>query len=152
METPTAPEIDLSERLKVPGPLLLRGRNPRKEFDPAYMAWLKSSIKAQGILQDPLVRRLPDGSLELVAGECRIINWIELYGEEPLFVKVKEMTDAEARAASLTENVIRKAMSPVEEAEAAALTLGATTTATTQPGTSAGSATCWTTGSRSCTP
>lgn len=126
METPTTTAVLAlceGERRKVLGSALLRGSNPRKKFDPAYMAWLKGSIKAQGILHDPLVRLMPDGSLKLVAGACRITSWMDLHGDVPLWVLVKTMTDEEATAAAATENIVRKPMTPVEEAEAAAQTL-----------------------------
>src|SRR4051794_41916950 len=44
---------------------------PRTNFDEAALAALAASIEASGVVQPLLVRPLPDGSYELVAGERR---------------------------------------------------------------------------------
>ena len=44
---------------------------PRAEFDEAAMEELKESVRAYGVLQPVLVRRLPEGGYELIAGERR---------------------------------------------------------------------------------
>ena len=44
---------------------------PRTNFDPEALAALAASIEASGVVQPLLVRPLPDGSYELVAGERR---------------------------------------------------------------------------------
>lgn len=102
---------------------LIPGRNPRQYFDEAEMQELESSIRAQGVIQPLLVRPVADGKLEIIAGERR---WraATSAGLVEIPVLVKEMNDAEADAAALTENRERAAMSPTEEAEAAARILG----------------------------
>ena len=44
---------------------------PRTRFDPEALAGLVSSIESSGVVQPLLVRPLPDGSYELIAGERR---------------------------------------------------------------------------------
>ena len=77
---------------------------------------LLNSIKEHGLLQPILVRPLNHG-FEIVAGHrrfqtCRSLRW--------RFVpcKIREMTDKQAFEIQLTENIQRKSMDPVEEAEA----------------------------------
>ena len=45
---------------------------PRQDFDEGALEELKESIKSYGVLQPVLVRKLPDGGYELVAGERRL--------------------------------------------------------------------------------
>ncbi len=100
---------------------VVTGKNPRTYFDEKKMVTLRASIQAQGILQPLLVRPLEDGTYELIAGERRLRAAKEVYGEDyeiPVFVR--EMSDVEVTAASSTENTERAAMSPAEEAQAAA--------------------------------
>ncbi|HEY6405037.1 MAG TPA: ParB/RepB/Spo0J family partition protein [Nitrososphaeraceae archaeon] len=77
---------------------------------------LLNSIKEHGLLQPILVRPLNHG-FEIVAGHrrfqtCRSLRW--------RFVpcKIREMTDKQAFEIQLTENIQRKSMDPIEEAEA----------------------------------
>jgi ParB family transcriptional regulator, chromosome partitioning protein len=77
---------------------------------------LMNSIKEHGLLQPILVRPLNHG-FEIVAGHrrfqtCRSLRW--------RFVpcKIREMTDKQAFEIQLTENIQRKSMDPIEEAEA----------------------------------
>lgn len=100
------------------------GANPRKHFDKDALEELANSIKAQGVLQPILVRPV-EGGYQIVAGQRRWTAAKMAHGETyeiPVFIR--EMTDAEADAAATNENVIREAMSPSEEAEAAAKVLG----------------------------
>lgn len=111
------------QEISIPLSLIVRGRNPRQYFDPVEMAELEASIKAQGVLQPILVRPITDGKLEIVAGERR---WraATSVGLADIPAMVREMTDAQVDEAALTENHERAAMSPTEEAEAAARILG----------------------------
>jgi ParB family chromosome partitioning protein len=77
---------------------------------------LVSSIREHGLLQPILIRPLSPG-FEIVAGHrrfqaCRSLRW--------RFVpcKIREMSDKDAYEIQLTENMQRKAMDPIEEAEA----------------------------------
>jgi ParB family chromosome partitioning protein len=93
------------------------------------MAEMEASIRAQNLLQPILLRPHPvhDGKFEIVAGERRFRAFKAVFGDDaniPSLTRV--LTDAEARTAALTENVIRANMTPVEEAQAAAKILGET--------------------------
>lgn len=102
---------------------------PRRHFDEQALAELARSIKDQGVLQ-PLLVRPVEGGHEIVAGERR---WraAQMAGLRDVPVLVRAMTDEEARAAALLENIQRKDLSPIEEIEgklvvvAAALNLSA---------------------------
>src|SRR5690348_684205 len=47
-------------------------RQPRVEFEESALAELAASIRAQGVIQPLLVRRLSEDSYELIAGERRL--------------------------------------------------------------------------------
>lgn len=101
------------------------GRNPRKYFDPAKMAEMIESVRAQGVIQPVLVRPLEDGQHQLVAGERRLRAAREAHGEDyPMPVVIREMDEFEARSLALIENIQRDDMAPSEEAVAAAEIVG----------------------------
>ncbi len=96
-----------------PGPF-----QPRSPLKPEDLADLASSIKAQGVLQPILVRPHPSrtGSFQIVAGERR---WraAQIAGLATIPCFAREMTDPEAGAAALIENLQRQDLNPIEEAE-----------------------------------
>lgn len=82
----------------------------------AEFANLKSSIKEHGLLQPILVRPLERG-FEIVAGHrrftaCKSLRW------RFIPCKIREFSDRQAYEIQLTENLQRKTMDPIEEAEA----------------------------------
>jgi ParB family transcriptional regulator, chromosome partitioning protein len=92
---------------------------PRTSFDPEALKALAASIESSGIVQPLLVRPLPDGSYELVAGERR---WraAQEAGLEKVPAVVREQAEAERLQAALIENMVREDLNPVEEARACA--------------------------------
>ena len=88
---------------------------PRKHFSEEALAELADSIRTHGVLQPLLVRPLPSGRYQLVAGERR---WraSRMAGLSELPVVIREMTDAEAMQLALIENLQREDLNPVEEA------------------------------------
>ncbi|HEV7616409.1 MAG TPA: ParB/RepB/Spo0J family partition protein [Solirubrobacterales bacterium] len=90
---------------------------PRTNFDPEALTALAASIEASGVVQPLLVRPLPDGSYELVAGERR---WraAQQAGLERVPAVVREQAEAERLQAALIENMVREDLNPVEEARA----------------------------------
>ena len=89
---------------------------PRKTFDEAALEELAESIRQHGILQPLLVRPLPSGGYQLVAGERR---WraARLAKLDEVPVIVKELTDTEAMELAIIENLQREDLNPIEEAE-----------------------------------
>lgn len=113
--------------------------NPRKRFDPASLEDLAESIAKEGVLLPLLVRRanqpgnlsLPDAKpddYEIIAGERRwraVGRLIEQHAAGadygvPIRL-VDPCDDRKLLELALTENVARKDMTPLEEAEAFAL-------------------------------
>ncbi len=89
---------------------------PRKTFDEDALAELAESIKQHGVLQPLLVRPLPSGGYQLVAGERRWrASRMAKLREVP--VVVKELTDTETMEIAIIENLQREDLSPIEEAE-----------------------------------
>ena len=88
---------------------------PRKQFDDEALADLSASIAQHGVLQPLLVRPLPDGSYQLVAGERR---WraSRMAGLTEVPVVVRDMNEQEAAELALIENLQREDLNPMEEA------------------------------------
>lgn len=92
---------------------------PRREFTPEELTELRESIRANGLLQPPLVRPAPEGARtpwELVAGERRF-RCVRDLGWEEIPVLVREVDDQTLLVLALVENLQREALSPLEEAE-----------------------------------
>ena len=96
----------------------------RRYFDPDKMAQLTASVKEHGILENLLVRPYPKrkGFYQLVAGERRYRAAKEAKLTE-VPVTVKELTDEQALAICLVENLQRDDLNPVEETEGILLLL-----------------------------
>ena len=90
---------------------------PRTNFEPEALAALAASIEASGVVQPLLVRPLPDGSYELVAGERR---WraAQQAGIAKVPAVIRDQAEAERLQAALIENMVREDLNPVEEAKA----------------------------------
>lgn len=89
---------------------------PRKIFDEDALAELADSIAKHGVIQPLLVRPMPDGSYQLVAGERR---WraSRMAGLTEVPVVIKELSDGEAMALALIENLQREDLNAIEEAQ-----------------------------------
>lgn len=103
--------------LMQPGPF-----QPRREILSQPLEELAASIKENGVIQPIVVRRLaaatPDGvRYEIVAGERR---WqaAKLAGLADIPSIVRELSDKEATAVALIENIQREELTPAEEARA----------------------------------
>jgi len=101
---------DLSVTLLRPGKY-----QPRSHMDEASLNDLAASIKAQGVMQPILVRRLADNGYEIIAGERR---WraAQLAGLSHVPVLVRSVPDNAALAMALIENIQRENLNPLEEA------------------------------------
>ena len=93
---------------------------PRTRMDEGALYELAESIKAQGIMQPILVRRLTSGSnegkYEIIAGERRF-RASKLAGLDSVPVLVREVPDEAAAAMALIENIQREDLNPLEEAQ-----------------------------------
>jgi len=92
---------------------------PRTRMDEGALYELAESIKAQGIMQPILVRKLEQGSnagkYEIIAGERRF-RAARLAGLDSVPVLVRDVPDEAAAAMSLIENIQREDLNPLEEA------------------------------------
>ena len=98
---------------------------PRTRMDEGSLYELAESIKAQGIMQPILVRRVHDAvhaaandlpPYEIIAGERRA-RAARLAGLDEVPVLVKDVPDEAAAAMSLIENIQREDLNPLEEAQ-----------------------------------
>jgi ParB family chromosome partitioning protein len=91
-------------------------KQPRRWFDQQKMMHLVESVRKYGILEPLLVRPIPEGKYELVAGERRLRAALEV-GLTDVPIVSKELTDTEALAVALLENLQREDLNPVDETE-----------------------------------
>jgi ParB family chromosome partitioning protein len=94
-------------------------RQPRRSFDQETLQALADSVRERGIVQPVLVRPVPGGTYELVAGERR---WraAQIAGMEAVPALVRPRDDSAALEIALIENMAREDLNPVEEARACA--------------------------------
>ena len=95
---------------------------PRRSIQPQPLEELAASIKVNGVIQPIVVRPLEAGApggvrYEIVAGERR---WqaAKLAGLSEIPVVVRELSDRDAVAVALIENIQREELTPAEEARA----------------------------------
>lgn len=88
---------------------------PRKQFDEEALTELSNSIAQHGVLQPLLVRPIPDGGYQLVAGERR---WraSRMAGLTEVPVVIRDLTDSQVAQLALVENLQRENLNPLEEA------------------------------------
>jgi ParB family chromosome partitioning protein len=93
---------------------------PRTRMDEGALYELAESIKAQGIMQPILVRKLSEGDnagkFEIIAGERRF-RAARLAGLESVPVLVRDVPNEAAAAMALIENIQREDLNPLEEAQ-----------------------------------
>ena len=93
---------------------------PRTRMDEGALYELAESIKAQGIMQPILVRRLSEGEnagkYEIIAGERRF-RASKLAGLDKVPVLVRDVPNEAAAAMALIENIQREDLNPLEEAQ-----------------------------------
>jgi ParB family transcriptional regulator, chromosome partitioning protein len=95
-------------------------RQPRQAFDEEGLLGLAHSLRERGLLQPILVRPLPGGTYELIAGERR---WraARLAEMETVPAIVQPHEDRESLELALIENMAREDLNPIEEARACSL-------------------------------
>lgn len=90
--------------------------NPRKKISDSYIRELADSMKTVGLLQAITLRR-KDDKLQIVAGECRY-RAFKLNGEESIPAVIGEYSDEQVMVMVLAENLNRRDLSALEEANA----------------------------------
>jgi len=120
-----SPEAQETERNQTPNSLSLTEMvagvyQPRTRMDEGALYELAESIKAQGIMQPILVRKLVDGpntgKYEIIAGERRF-RAAKLAGLDSVPVLVRDVPNEAAAAMALIENIQREDLNPLEEAQ-----------------------------------
>jgi ParB family transcriptional regulator, chromosome partitioning protein len=115
--SPAEGEAELREvpvELIAPNP-----QQPRRSFDEGPLVALADSLKDRGVLQPVLVRPVPGGTYELIAGERR---WraAQLAGLDTIPAMVRPHDDAESLELALIENMAREDLNALEAARAIA--------------------------------
>lgn len=95
-------------------------RQPRRQFNDVALGELAESIRSRGVLQPVVVRPLPGGEYELLAGERRLRS-AEMVGLGAIPAVVREADDWERLDLALAENMARQNLNPVEQARACAM-------------------------------
>ena len=95
-------------------------RNPfqtRMNFDEQLIGELAESIKANGVVQPILVRPLPSGRFQLIAGERR---WLasQKAGKATIPAILRQVSDEQAMEITIVENLQRADLNPIEQAKA----------------------------------
>ena len=111
-------EKDKQHLQTLPIEYLQRGKyQPRQDINPEKLQELADSIKAQGIIQPIVVRKVGFEKYEIIAGERR---WraAQVVGLPQVPVVIKEIDDRSAMAMALIENIQREDLNSLEEAEA----------------------------------
>jgi ParB family transcriptional regulator, chromosome partitioning protein len=89
----------------------------RTRFDEVQLAELAASITATGVVQPILVRPLPHGHYQLIAGERR---WLasQRAGKETIPAIIRQVSDEQAMEMTIVENLQRTDLNPMEQARA----------------------------------
>jgi len=90
---------------------------PRQEVDPQELKELAQSLKDKGFIQPIVVRKKAPGDYEIVAGGRRYAAAKSL-GLKEIPAIIKELDDRDAFVYAIVENLQRKNLNPIEEAEA----------------------------------
>jgi len=90
---------------------------PRQEIDEKELEELALSIKEKGFIQPIVVRQIKEGDYEVVAGERRY-HAAKSLGLKEIPTLVKDLDDKNAFIIAIVENLQRKDLNPLEEAQA----------------------------------
>jgi len=88
---------------------------PRRDFKEEELKGLAESLKNNGLVQPPTVRKNTAGRYELIAGERRL-RAAQLIGWKKIRVMLIEADDLTAATMTTTENLQREDLNPIEEA------------------------------------
>ena len=88
---------------------------PRRDFDDEELKGLAESIRNNGLVHPPTVRKNSAGRYELISGERRL-RAAQLAGWTRIRVTFVEADDQKAAVMTTTENLQREDLNPIEEA------------------------------------
>ena len=90
---------------------------PRRQFDEQALEDLAASIAERGVIQPVIVRPLPGGRFQLVAGErrWRAAQKAQLHVIPAL---IRSLEESDVATLALIENIQREDLNPIEEARA----------------------------------
>ena len=111
-------EVEQGKPMEIP--LEEIDRNPfqtRMHFDEKLLDELAASIATNGVVQPILVRPLPNGRYQLIAGERR---WLasKKAGKATVPAFLRQVSDEQAMEITIIENLQRADLNPVEQAKA----------------------------------
>ena len=89
--------------------------HPRRDFNEEELKGLAESLKNNGLVQPPTVRKNAAGRYELISGERRL-RAAQLAGWSKIRVTLVEADDQTAAVMTTTENLQREDLNPIEEA------------------------------------
>jgi ParB family chromosome partitioning protein len=115
---PGAPEANEGKPREIPvGEIDRSPYQTRSRFDEVQLAELAASITATGVVQPIVVRPLPHGRFQLIAGERR---WLasQRAGKETIPAIVRQVSDEQAMEMTIVENLQRSDLNPMEQARA----------------------------------
>jgi ParB/RepB/Spo0J family partition protein len=98
--------------------LIVPGDNDRTVFAPAALQELASSIEAHGLAQPITVREIAPDLYQIVAGERRFRACSQVLGWREIPAIIADLSDEEASAIMLAENVARQDLDPIDEGRA----------------------------------
>lgn len=115
----TAPSLEQGDELMELDIDLIESNpnQPRTRFDEDKLNELAQSIKANGVVQPILLRKMPSGRYQIVAGERR---WraSQRAGLHKITAVIRDIPDSKLLELALIENIQRAELNPVEEAHA----------------------------------
>lgn len=116
-ETPPVARVD-APPASLPLGALQPGRyQPRTRMDESALQELVASIRNHGVMQPLVVRPVSDARWEIIAGERRYRAAL-IAGLAEVPVSVREVSDEQALAMALVENLQREDLNPLEQAQA----------------------------------
>ncbi len=116
--TPESEVVSTGKPLEIPVDQI--ERNPfqtRTHFDEKLLSELAESIQANGVVQPILVRALPDGRYQLIAGERRLMA-SKRAGKATIPAILRQVSDEQALEITIVENLQRADLNPIEQARA----------------------------------
>jgi ParB family chromosome partitioning protein len=117
-EAPKLPDSEAGKPMEIPvGEIERNPFQTRVNFDETLIAELAESITANGVVQPILVRPLPNGRFQLIAGERR---WLasQKAGKATIPAILRQVSDEQAMEITIVENLQRADLNPIEQAKA----------------------------------